>query len=419
MEDKGSGKIGFFSRLGYWWFDYIRVVYLALRGMERDNITILASGMVYSTLIAIIPCLTFLIAFLSAFGVLQPFMHMISMLLEDTFGTGTGRELVGYIEQFSSNAMSLGVIGLVSFICTGLLLVNKIYTTVNQIFRTKPSSGAVRRFTAFLSFLILGALMVAAVFAVQSIVDSTLRNMIIGDEKQSGLMRNLLSFAIIWIGLTLLFKAVPNTKISFSSASVGATTGSISLMVATFIFRLVTARMVRYSVIYGSMASLFVSLLFLFICWFIILFSAELVYVHQFRPDKTLLLGNSQSPSRQVSEAVNALLLISDKYRRGDGAMGQKELVRRLAIPSARLSAYLSDFEDARMIMAVNTQRTLFAPARPLDQIKLGDVMRVLYGGVADEDSIETIGEAVAADFFRSGTASLENVTVENLLERI
>ena len=419
MEDSRKKEESIFSRLGHWWIDYGRVVYLAFRGMGRDNIPLMASGMVYSTLIAIVPCLTFLIAFLSAFGVLQPFMHLIGALFEDTFGENTGRELVRYIEQFSSNAMSLGVIGLISFIFTGLLLVNKIYTTINQIFRTKPTSGAVRRFSAFLSLLIMGAFMVAAAFALQSMVDNTLRNIIAGDDKGGGFLRDVMSCFLSWLGLLLIYKAVPNARISFTSASVGAFTGMITLAVATTIFKHVTSLMVSYSVIYGSMASIFVSLLFLYICWFIILFSAELVYVHQFRPDKTLMLGSSQSPSRQISEAVNALLLICDKYRRGEGAMSQRELMRRLAVPSARLVSYLSDFEDAHMVMAANTQRTLFAPAKPLDQIKLKDVMTVLYGSAADEDGIETIGEAVSADLLRAGLAPMEDITVENLLERI
>ena len=118
MSDKENG---FLARFGHWWMRYGKALEMALRGTGRDNISMMASGMVYSTLIAIIPCLTFLFAFLSAFGVLQPFMELIALIAEDTFGENTGHELMRYIEQFSSNAMSLGVIGLVSFIFTGIL----------------------------------------------------------------------------------------------------------------------------------------------------------------------------------------------------------------------------------------------------------------------------------------------------------
>ena len=178
--------------------------------------------------------------------------------------------------------------------------------------------------------------------------------------------------------------------------------------------------MVSYSVIYGSMASILIALLFLFVSWFIILFAAEIVYVYQFRPDKAMILGNRQAPVLQITEAVNMLLLIADKYRKGEGVMTLKELMKRLGVPSAAINSYVSDFEDAGMIIAANSARTSFVPARPLDQIKLSDVLSVLFGGrgITNAD-IETIGEAVAVDFLRRGTENMDTVTVENLLERI
>ena len=404
-----------------WWSDYAHVVMMAFRGTGRDNITMVASGMVYSTLIAIIPCLTFLLAFLSAFGVVQPFMRLIAMIFQDTFGEQTGAELVAYLEQFSSNAMSLGVVGLVSFIITGILLVDKIYVSINAIFHTRPTSGTMRRFTTFLTFLIVGAFMIAASFAMQSMLQNALSRIAIGIEKQRGiLISSILPIVAVWLFLFLLYKAVPSAKVRFSSAAVGAATGAVALLITTNVFSMITRSMVSYSVIYGSMASLLILLLFLFVCWFIILFSAELVYVRQFRPDKTLLMGHMQSPVSQITEAVNMLLLIADKYRRGNGAMTMKELMRRLGIPSAAIISYISDFEDAKMVIAVNTTRTAFIPARPLDQIKLRDIICVLFGGGnTSAADIETIGEAVAVDFLRKGTADLDSVTVENLLERI
>ena len=403
-----------------WWADYWRAVTSAFRSMNNDNLTMVASGMVYSTLIAIVPCLTFLLAFLSAFGVVQPFMKIIAYLLTDTFGEQTGQELIDYIQQFSSNAMSLGVVGLVSFIITGILLVDKIYIAINNIFHTKPSSGTMRRFTTFLTFLIVGAFMIVASFALQSMLQSTLSQIAIGTERPRGIFASLLPYLIIWVILFLLYKAVPNAKIRFGSASAGAFTGVISLAVASKIFSLVTRSMVSYSVIYGSMASILIALLFLFVSWFIILFAAEIVYVYQFRPDKAMILGNRQAPVLQITEAVNMLLLIADKYRKGEGIMTLKELMKRLGVPSAAINSYVSDFEDAGMIIAANSARTSFVPARPLDQIKLSDVLSVLFGGrgITNAD-IETIGEAVAVDFLRRGTENMDTVTVENLLERI
>ena len=48
------------ARFCAWWAGYWTAVTSAFRGMSKDNLTMIASGMVYSTLIAIVPCLTFL-----------------------------------------------------------------------------------------------------------------------------------------------------------------------------------------------------------------------------------------------------------------------------------------------------------------------------------------------------------------------
>ena len=362
-------KSSILHRAAAWWGGYFRVAMTAFRGMGRDNVMMISSGMVYSTLIALIPCMTFLVAFLSVFGVLQPFMDFVTEFLVDVFGSETGHQLADYISLFSSNAMSLGVVGLVSFIITGILLVDKVYISINQIFHTRPSSGAMRRFSSFLTFLIVLAFLIVASFALQTMVRNTFSRIAIGHGPRGNAGRFLTSSLVIWLFLFLLYKAVPAAKIRTSSATVGATTGLIALLIATSILQGITGMMVSYSVIYGSLASVFIALLYLYVCWFIIFFSGEMVYVHQFRPDKTLIIGHARPPVMQVAEAVNMLLLISQKYRAGEGAMSLKELMRRLGVPSATLVSYLSDFEDAKMVMAVNTRRSSFVPARPLDQM--------------------------------------------------
>ena len=411
-------KSNIFHRFTLWWADYLKVALTAFRGMGRDNVMMISSGMVYSTLIALIPCLTFLVAFLSVFGVLQPFMDFITEFLVDVFGSDTGHQLADYISLFSSNAMSLGVVGLVSFIITGILLVDKIYVSINQIFHTRPSTGAMRRFSSFLTFLIVLAFLIVASFALQTMVRNTFSRIAIGYGPPGSMGRLLSSSFVIWLFLFLLYKAVPAAKIRTSSASIGAITGLVALLIATSILQGVTGMMVSYSVIYGSLASVFIALLYLYVCWFIIFFSAEMVYIHQFRPDKTIIIGHTRPPVMQVAEAVNMLLLIAQKYRSGDGAMSLKELMRRLGVPSATLVSYLADFEDAKMVMAVNTRRSSFVPARPLDQITVKDVIVVVCGSVTSED-VETLGDAVAMDFLDKGTRDTASITIENLLERL
>ena len=100
--------------------------------------------------------------------------------------------------------------------------------------------------------------------------------------------------------------------------------------------------------------------------------------------------------------------------------MSEKELVRKLAVPTSKLYGYINCLEDGHIIMPVNTQRSAFVPSRPLDRIYLKEVLHVLYGSErkARED-IQTMGEAVAEELEERGIRAMEDISIENLLERL
>lgn len=403
-----------------WWKDYWSVIKSCLRGLGNDNVAILSSGLVYSSLIAIIPCITFLFVFLSTFGVLQSFMNLLLEWLKMLFGSEIASNLLNTISQYSNNAMSLGVFGLVSFLVTGMFLVNKIYTVINQIFKTKPQDGTLKRFALFFVFLVVFTFLVAMSVALSNTINQKLAASIGVIEQTSMIPKKMGSLLFSWLAFFFLLELVPNARIRFKSACVGATTGLVAISIATTIFNRITSSVVSYSVIYGTFASIFFMLLYLYIFWYIVIAISEITYVHQFRPDKNTLLGRPQTPEKIISEALDMLMIICDKYNKGEGATSIRELSRKMAVPTGRLSSYLRDMEGSGMVLAANTQASSFVPARPMSQISLIHVIEVLYG--ADEikgGNVDTIGEAVAMEFYLTGEKGLEDITLEQLLERI
>ena len=423
---KGASLSKFMARcqaLAEWWKDYVKVLVLSYTRISRDNVNILASGMVYSTLIAIIPCITFLFAFLSVFGVLQTFIEILTAFLVETLGDETGHEIATLIETYTGNALSLGVFGIISFLITSILLINKVYTVMNRIFRTQPKSGTLKRFTTFLTLLIVAALLIVVFLSIQGRVERTivasvrLNTFVIAS---SNFWEKVLMASMLWIGIFSLIFFLPNAKIRFSSAFVGSLTGLFFILISTEVFKRIIVGSVNYSVIYGSIASILFLLIYFYLFWYIIMVSAEITYVHQFRPDKGLIKGRPESPLSQISEGINLVLIVADKYRSGGGATTEKELVRKLAVPSSRLYGYVNCLEDGKIIMAVNTQRTAFIPALPLDKIYLREVLHILYGSERKErEDIRTMGEAVAQELEDNGIKGLEDISIENLMERL
>ncbi len=403
-----------------WIKEYTHLVYTSINACLTDNVSILASGLVYSTLIAVVPFVAFLMAFFSVFGITDQFFNIIIDWLSELLGSSMGDQVTELLRVYSTNAMGLGVFGLISFIVTSMFLINKIYAVVNEMFHTQPSSGTIRRFSNFFLFLVLGVFLVSAIITINSDINEklqTLTSVSIKLPLWKTLLRYVLGYASIWCLLFVLNKYVPNAKVKTKVAVFGTNSGFIALLISNIIFKKVIVTTVSYSVIYGSLASVLFMLLFLYIFWFIILVSAKLVYVKQFKPDQSQIQGQPEVPSLQVSEAINMLMLICSTYRDGNGPITEKMIVRKLGISPSLIYYYLQMLVKNDIILKVVDKGNAYVPAKPLDAILVKDVVAMLYGG--RDMSVDTIGEAVAQQFAVSAYDTFGNLTIENLLERI
>lgn len=181
-----------------------------------------------------------------------------------------------------------------------------------------------------------------------------------------------------------------------------------------------TSMVTRYSVLYGSLAAVFLILFRVYVLWMIGLWAVEFAYVHQFRPDEQEFHGLPESPALQLSDGINIMMLIGANFRDGKGGTSTAEMVERLAIPGYRLYGFLDLLESLRFIQPVAANKKRYTVARPLGDLRIYQLANALYGlGTLGPDDKDTAGEAVARAVRDDGVESLGELTVENLLERV
>ena len=392
-----------------------------VRQSTRDNILNSAAGLVYSTLLAIVPALTFLFTFFNALGVLEPLLQVLNQWFSELAGAEAGGELMAMISRYTRNATSLGVVGLVSFLVTMVLMVNKAWSIINRIYRSSRNYNPIKRFAGFITFLIVASLLLAAYVSMESSLSSWYFKIL--DIPIGRGLTVIWTFGptlIIILILFLLISFVPNTKVRFNAALLGSLSGMVIITVFSKLTSLLTRKATNYSVIYGSFAAVFLFLFLCYVFWATILFSVELAYVFQFRPDGSAIVGLPQSPALQLSEGTNIMMLIGSNFKEGKGATTTREMLDRLAIPYNCLQAFLQLLTQLGFITATNNSYTAFIPNKPLETLKLQDLVTALYGfQTMDEVERDTAGEAVAREVEQKGIASLGTLTLENLLERI
>ena len=388
----------------------------------RDKITIMASGLVYTTLISAVPFISFLVAFLALFDAIQPFYALLSELFVSILGNDAGNELARLLEQFSNNASSLGVVGLISFIITSVLLINRVWVVVNQIYRTSPPRRSILRQSAsFLTILVVGALLLGAYISVKSLLSDWVATVLGWPGFNNifvDIVRNLVPWIIIWLGIFLIIIAAPNAKVNHLSAALGASVGTVAFGLVNKVFSSLITKVFTYSVIYGSFAAVFLFLLWVYIIWVVLLFAVEVSYVHQYQPDKSSF-KRPVSPAEQLANGINVMMIIGQNFKNGLGETKVRDISEKLLMNDRSLFSVLDVLVEKQFILATNAGHTEYIPAKPLEDLRIVDLVSNLYGEVYLEQNLDTIGDAIASQINQNGIKTLGNLSIFNLLERI
>lgn len=407
-----------FNRALSWLLDYFSVIKEGIKNIGSDNISILSSGMVYSTLLALVPCVTFLASFLSGLGVFEPFWNTLAEWLNGTFGYRNGDYILSLLSTFTNNALSLGVVGLVSFLITGIFLVNKVYNVINNIFRTKPTTSTLTRYALFLVFLVVFTVLIAFVFALSSKLGAQVSEIIgISKEVQSigvSVLKRSGSILALFVAFFLLLYVVPAAKIKTSAALSGATLGTVAFTLFQSAFSYFISLMVKTSVIYGSIASILFVFLFLYVIWYLIIIICEITYIYQFRPNRNTSLGHPITSERQLGEAIDVLLYISNNFKEGKGGATVREIAKATNIPTSRVISYLSDFSEAHLVLPLNVQKSCYVLGRPSQRIKAAEIFSSIFSA-NDQTSSLSKGEEYALSFKEAGLEKFKDKTLADL----
>ena len=253
--------------------------------LNEDSAMLLSNGMVYSTLLALVPCLAVIYAVLNRLGALEPFVAVIEETIMNTFGEGTGNTLVGYIRAFTTNAMGLGVLSILSFGLTFVLLIDKIYTVVNKIWHSPPKGRIVVRYLKYIVVIILGTIGIALfVFLIGRFNSLSLRIRHLPSlSVLERIMGKVFPIAVVFGIMLAMIYLIPNCRVRFRSGLIGAVFGTVGIVILSYVFKIVVKYSVRYSLIYGSLATLLFFFMFLSYLWKIVFAAMIISYVHQAR----------------------------------------------------------------------------------------------------------------------------------------
>ncbi|MER3424528.1 MAG: hypothetical protein C4293_16220 [Nitrospiraceae bacterium] len=247
----------------------LRMAFAVIAEFRHRVLDARAAWLVYMTLLSLVPFLAVTFSVLKAFGV----HHLIEPVLEQTLAPlgPKGQEITTQIIGFVNNLKVgvLGLAGLAGLFYTTYSLVDKIEQALNAIWRVRQGRRWARKFTDYLSVVLVGPVLIVTAFGVLASAQSHVIVHRVLELQPFGYVivwaAQYVPFLLLCGVFTFLYKFVPDTDVRLGSALVGGITAAILWGIAGEIFAAFVAGSGKYSAIYSSFAILILFLLWLYI----------------------------------------------------------------------------------------------------------------------------------------------------------
>ncbi|MFI4896231.1 MAG: YihY/virulence factor BrkB family protein, partial [Phycisphaerales bacterium JB059] len=342
----------------------VSVVRVGLRGLYRSQLPRMAAALAYRTIFSVIPVLAIVLVIASSFvepeQVRQSFTRMleyagferISVAADDAapadlvtvepedalieagaepeasreaIGVQAIDELItGLVDRVTSSLGSInrGWIGFISagvFIYAALSLFLEMERSFNQIYRAARGRRWLNRLLLYWTMLTLGSILLMATFSVGHRFTEWI-GALFGGESAGDFSLVLAGYGVTVLISTLLllimYTAVPNARVEFRTALVGAFMGAIVWELGKWGFTRYVEFSTGYARFYGSLALLPLFLLWVYVTWLIVLFGLQISYALQhFSELKEPAAPDEEPPSLLDPAAIlNVAIFVARRF---------------------------------------------------------------------------------------------------------
>ncbi|WP_051304738.1 YihY family inner membrane protein [Chitinilyticum litopenaei] len=250
------------------------------RRLVRDRCLQTAGSLTYTTLLAFVPLFTIALTLFSAFPVFNQYSGRFKTFLLTNLVPDASGKLIGvYMRQFSDNAERLTAMGMVGLVLTALLLVFTIEKSFNEIWAVRRPRKLLARTLIYWASLTLAPLLIGISLSLASALDKHA-----GDVAWLNLAQ-VTPLILGWLTLTLIYVTVPNCYVPRTHAMIAALVSGVLLELMKQLFSLYLRQFGTFKLVYGAFASIPIFLMWLYVCWVIILggavLTASLSYWHR------------------------------------------------------------------------------------------------------------------------------------------
>lgn len=359
---------------------FARYPYAMLRDLAGGKLNLHAMGLVYASLLAVIPLIAFSFGILRGFhaqGILQPLVH-------DFFAPmgSAADELTAHVMEFANKVRGglVGSVGLALLIWTLIGTMKKIEDGFNFVWHVDVPRNFARRVAENVALLITGPVLLAAVVGLSRLAAESEPVRALSElplmVRVVALALSLAPYVIASGLLTIIYMVVPNTHVRFGPALAGGIAAGILWAAIGRFFTLFVLYSSRLTIVYAGFAIIIATLLWTYFNWIILLLGAQVSFYAQ---NPSYLRIGLHEPRLSCADterlALGVMYLVAERYRaRGEG-LTIPVLAAKLGYPGIAVARMCATLETAGFLAEAADESLL--PGRDITQIAVAEIIMV------------------------------------------
>jgi membrane protein len=385
----------------------LRVVTLAFRNFQAHGLPTHAASLTYASILAIVPVLVVGLSIFTAFGGLEDTKNRVMAKVLENLAPNPeqAKQIDTTLREWMENLVRTrthpddGMQGPVSpgagtnptaafavviLLFTVIRTLSNLEETFNQIVGVVRGRSWLQRITVYWAVLTVGPLLMGASLAMTGMVEST--SFVTWLKEHAGpIVEAFYRYSPILLTCTAfagLYMFLPAGQVKPKAALVGGIVAGLAFEIAKRLFAVISAKLIAsYAAVYGTVATLFVFLIWMNICWMIVLIGLELVVaVQSATTHRKEELATRVSPKVREMIGLRLVTEICEAFYDGKPAPVLEKLATALDLPERLIVDVLVVLENQGLIRSVDegNDQYSYVPAKMLDHLTVGDVLKGL-----------------------------------------
>src|SRR5579863_1317735 len=359
----------------------LRYPYAVVRDLSRGQINLRAMSLVYTTLLSLIPLLAFSFAILKVFGGHRDLVPLVYQFFAPV-GEPAATDLTTRVVQFANHVSSgvVGSVGLALLAWTLIGTIKKVEDSFNYLWHVEQARSFARRVAEYSTLLVAGpVLLVAFIGLTQHALSSgpvqeVVRLPVLQWLHAAGIA--LAPYAVVSAFFTALYMMVPNTRVQWRAALIGALVGGIIWAAVGKVFTALVVYSSRLTIVYAGFAFVVAALLWTYFGWLILLAGAQLSFYVQNPAYLRLGLQQLRLSSVELEQlSLKLMYFVGRTHVAGGRRWTVNRLATELGLPGIAVAQMASALEREGLVILTDYDELI--PSRDIGRIGVYEILEI------------------------------------------